>query len=254
MTIRDQQGPEYRKLRDELLEAERALVEKRERVAELRRSLGAGTRVETDYVFHEGPADLTRNDEPDFFDTRLSELFRDGVDELVVDHMMFAPDAEAGCPMCSMWADGYDAVAYHIADRVNFVLVARAPIAKLRAWGAGRGWRRLRLLSSCDNSFNADMGTEINADRQLPAASVFTRDDSGAIFHRYTSEGSLVERHHRAIDLLSPVWSPSHTASLHPLVHYIFDAALDAARANGKSLGLVVVVGHGTTVVFEVAD
>ena len=108
--IRKNQSAEYRKLRDELLEAEAALVAQRERVAEMRRGLGRGTRVDTDYVFREGPADLSRNQPSDFVDTRLSELFRDGVNELVVDHMMFAPEAESGCPMCSMWADGYDAV------------------------------------------------------------------------------------------------------------------------------------------------
>ena len=78
--IRERQSPEYRKLRDELLEAESALKDQRERVAELRRRLPATTKVETDYVFREGPADLTRNAESDFFETRLSELFPDGME------------------------------------------------------------------------------------------------------------------------------------------------------------------------------
>jgi predicted dithiol-disulfide oxidoreductase (DUF899 family) len=206
-TLRKQQSPEYRVLRDELLAAETALKDQRERVAELRRRLGPGTKLETDYVFREGPADLSENDPSAFFDTRLSSLFVDGKDDLVVDHLMFAPDAERGCPMCSMWADGLDAVAHHLSDKVNFVLVARTKLENLRAWGQQRGWRRLRLLSSADNDFNPDLGVEISPDRQLPAFSVFTRDANGDVYHRYTTEGSLEERHHRAMDLYSPVWN-----------------------------------------------
>ena len=205
--IRARQSPEYHKLRDELLEAETALKDQRERVAELRRRLGPGTKLETDYVFREGPADLSVNDPSAFFDTPMSALFADGKDELVVDHLMFPPDAERGCPMCSMWADGLDAVAHHLSDKVNFVLVARTKLEKLRAWGQQRGWRRLRLLSSADNDFNPDMGVEFSAERQLPALSVFTRDANGDTYHRYTTEGSLAERHHRAMDLYSPVWN-----------------------------------------------
>lgn len=204
--IRSAQSHEYRKRRDELLEAEAALVAQRERVAELRRGLGAGTPLATEYVFREGPGDLSRNDESDFFDTRLSELFGDK-SELIIDHMMFAPESDTGCPMCSMWADGIDAVAHHVSDRVALALVARAPLAKLRDWGRRRGWRRLRLLSSYANDFNPDFGTELSPDRQLPAMSVFTRDAAGQVRHVYTSEGSLVERHHRAVDLMTPVWN-----------------------------------------------
>ena len=206
-SIRDRQSAEYRKQRDELLEAETALKEQRERVAELRRALPRGAKVETDYVFREGPADLSRNSEADFFDTRLSDLFEAGRNSLIVDHMMFAPDAEQGCPMCSMWADGYDAIAPHVMHKVGFVLVARTQLQNLRAWGHRRGWKRLRLLSSYGTSFNQDLGSEITAERQLPGTSVFTRDQDGMIYHFYTSEGSLLERHHRAMDLLTPVWN-----------------------------------------------
>ena len=205
--IRERQSSEYRKLRDELLEAESALKDQRERVAELRRRLPATTKVETDYVFREGPADLTRNAESDFFETPLSKLFPDGKDQLVVQHLMFAPESEQACPMCSMWADGFEGIAHHVENRVGFVVVARAPIAKLRDWGRRRQWRRLRLLSSHENDFNRDFGVELAPDRQLPGLSVFMRDSDAGIHHFYTSEGSLREHHHRAMDLLNPVWN-----------------------------------------------
>ena len=205
--IRDRQSAAYRKARDELLEAERELMEQRERVAELRRGLPGGTLLDRDYTFLEGPLDLNRNSETDYFETNLTDLLADGRNELILQHMMFAPDAERGCPMCSMWADGLDAVAHHLSDKVNLVLVARTKLENLRAWGQQRGWRRLRLLSSADNDFNPDLGVEISPDRQLPAFSVFTRDANGDVYHRYTTEGSLEERHHRAMDLYSPVWN-----------------------------------------------
>jgi predicted dithiol-disulfide oxidoreductase (DUF899 family) len=205
-TIRDRQSAEYRSVRDELLAAEIALKDQRERVAELRRRLPQGPRVDTDYVFREGPADLTRNTDADLFETRLSQLFA-GKSELVVQHMMFAPDWEQGCPMCSMWADGLDGIAHHVGDKVAFAVVARAPIRRLREWARRRGWRRLRLLSSLDNTFNRDFGTEITPERQLPGLSVLTRDAAGAVHHFYTTEASLEERHHRAMDLFTPVWN-----------------------------------------------
>jgi predicted dithiol-disulfide oxidoreductase (DUF899 family) len=205
-TIRELQSAEYRSVREQLLEAEIALKDQRERVAELRRRLPRGTRIETDYVFREGPADLSQNADADCFETRLSELFGDKSD-LIVQHMMFAPEWEQGCPMCSMWADAFDGIAHHVADRASFAVVARAPIRRLREWGRRRGWHRLRLLSSHDNTFNRDFGTEITPDRQLPALSIFTRDELGGIHHFYTTEASLTERHHRAMDLFTPVWN-----------------------------------------------
>ena len=203
--IRDRQSAEYRKVRDELLAAEVALKDQRERVAELRRRLPR-TRVPTDHVFREGPADLSRNDESGFFDIRLSQLFGDKP-ELIIQHMMYPPSWEKGCPMCSMWADGLDGIAHHVSDKAAFALVARAPLRRLREWGRRRGWRRLRLLSSHDNTFNQDFGTETDPDHQLPGLSVFTRDPDGAVYHFYTTEGSLEEKHHRAMDLFTPVWN-----------------------------------------------
>ncbi len=54
---------EYRKVREQLLEAEIALKDQRERVAVLRRQLPMGALVETDYVFREGPSDI-RDESP----------------------------------------------------------------------------------------------------------------------------------------------------------------------------------------------
>lgn len=201
------QSEQYTRLREELLEAEMALKDQHERVAQLRRQLPKGAPVTTDYVFKEGPADLSRNSPQDFFETRLSELFQNGKNSLLVDHLMYAPEDDEACPMCTMWADGYDAIAPHVNHRTNFVLVARAPIAKLRDWGRSRGWKNIRLLSSYENTFNSDYGVEADDGAQIPGLSVFTRDPDGTIYHFYTITAEPAPGHWRGIDPYTPVWN-----------------------------------------------
>ena len=200
------ESDEYRRRRHELLAAEVALKDQRERVAELRRGLPLGGRVPEDYRFQEGPADLG-DAAATSREVRLSELFAPGKDELIVIHYMFGAASEKPCPMCTMWADGYNGVAPHVADKVNFALVAKADLAKLRAWARGRGWTNLRLLSSHDSSFNRDYHVEDESGGQRPGVSVFVREPAGEIRHFYTTEAILAPGHHRAIDLYSPVWS-----------------------------------------------
>lgn len=196
---------EQRKRREALLEAEVALNEQREKVAALRRSLPLDTPVETDYVFTEGPVDLSRNGPGDITETRLSELFAAGKDSLILIHFMFGEAAENPCPMCSMWADGYDAVAAHVGQHASLVLVAKTEIGKLRAFATARGWRHIRLLSSHDNSFNADFGMEDDFG-QWPGVSVFKKGADGRIYHFYTGTAPIGPERSRGIDLLSPVW------------------------------------------------
>src|SRR5258708_12592771 len=98
---------EYRKLRDQLLEAEIALKDQTERVAVLRRKLPAGPPVETDYVFREGPTDIRDESPENFRDVRLSELFAPGKDSLIVDHMMWGPNDNLPCPLSNICAHAY---------------------------------------------------------------------------------------------------------------------------------------------------
>jgi predicted dithiol-disulfide oxidoreductase (DUF899 family) len=192
------------------LAAEIALKDEIERIASLRRALPVGMSV-PEYIFREGPADLTRNDPADFRDVRLADLFTEGHDTLLVDHLMFgAGDAEP-CPMCSMWADGYNAIAPHIAQRASFVLVAKEEIGTLRRWARHRSWDRVRLLSSHDSTFNRDFDMESASGDQQPGLSVFTRAADGTVFHRYSvgadlGANELPGTDGRGIDLYSPLW------------------------------------------------
>ena len=193
----------YRQIREELLDAEIALKSQVGRVAELRRKLPLNP-VEREYVFREGPADLEQ-DEP-LRETRLAELFDEGRDDLIVVHFMFEQSWEKGCPMCTMWAHGYDAIADSIRQNASFVVVAKQEIGKLRAWARERGWRNLRLLSAHDNDFIRDFGME--GDRgQQPGISVFRRQSDGSVRHFYTVDASMRPGHWNGMDLLTPVWS-----------------------------------------------
>ncbi len=198
------ESEEYRKLREELLTAEIALKDQIERVAVLRRQLPLG-KCMSEYLFREGPADLSRNDPADMFDVRLSDLFTDGHETLLVDHMMFSagPYDITPCTMCSMWADGYNAVAPHVMQRTSFVLVAKAEITELRTFARRRGWGRIQLLSSSNTSFDHDCGMGKTDGTTMPGLSVFTRTPDGSVYHRY----SICAELERGIDLYSPVWN-----------------------------------------------
>ena len=70
----------------------------------------------------------------------LEDLFR-GRSQLLVYHFMFGPDYKAGCPSCSMIADGFNGFAVHLANHdVTLSAVSRAPLAKLEAYKRRMGW------------------------------------------------------------------------------------------------------------------
>jgi predicted dithiol-disulfide oxidoreductase (DUF899 family) len=47
---------------------------------------------------------------------------------------MFGPDYGAGCPSCSMIADGFDGFAVHLANHdVMLWAISRAPLVKLQS-------------------------------------------------------------------------------------------------------------------------
>ena len=198
------ENDKYRKAREELLEAEIALRDQRERVAALRRTLPQDTRVQ-DYVFEEGPAELDR-DNP-FTKVHLSELFADPAKPLVVYQYMYGGAQKKPCPMCTMWIDGFNGVAHHLRQRVNFAIIAQVGIGELRQWGRRRGWHRLRLVSSAGSEFKTDLHFQDADGSQHPGLSVFVRSSDGSVKHFYSGSAMMSEDVNRGIDLLSPVWN-----------------------------------------------
>jgi predicted dithiol-disulfide oxidoreductase (DUF899 family) len=199
------ESDEYVRRRDELRLAEMDLIAQRERVAGLRRGLPRGVVVD-DYVFLEGPADLGAGDTP-VREVRLSELFSAPDRPLVVYHLMFGKAQTTPCPMCTMWIDGINGVAPHIAQNADFVVVAAADPPALRAHARARGWDSVRLLSAGDNTFKYDLRSEDPDGTQDSTVSVFSRDPSGAVRHDYTAHPWMSDDvRERGIDLLCPTW------------------------------------------------
>lgn len=199
-----QESADYRKLRGELLEAEIALKDHVARVAELRRRLPTDTAVE-DYELQEGPRNLA--EAAPTARVRLSELFEDPEKPLILIHFMYGGAQKSPCPMCSMWADAYDAVARHVRQRANFALVSEAPIEEMRSWARERGWSQLRLLSSLGTTLKHDLHMQDADGSQRPGVSVFTRAADGRPRHFYTAEAVMAPEHWNGVDLLSPVWN-----------------------------------------------
>src|SRR3989442_7162620 len=93
------ESDEYRRVRDELLNAEIELRRHVEQVAALRRTLPSGGRAPEDYVFEEGGASL--DDRSTVRTVRLSQLFDPGKNTLVLYGFMYGPQMSHACPMCT---------------------------------------------------------------------------------------------------------------------------------------------------------
>ena len=124
---------------------EKEYTSARERLAEERRAL-PWVKVDKDYMF-DGPDGKVS----------LGDLFK-GRSQLVVQHVMFAPDWNEACKSCSFWADGFERMIPHLAARdTTMVAISRAPLPKLTAFRQRMGWT-FDWLSSGGNDFNYDYG------------------------------------------------------------------------------------------------
>jgi predicted dithiol-disulfide oxidoreductase (DUF899 family) len=209
------ESPEYRAARDRLLEQEIELRRSMEVVAAARRRLPPGGVVPEDYVFQGRGGDV-----------RLSELFADGKDSLAIYSFMFPRDPgdlspgpatgrtallplqEGPCPSCVALLDQLDGAAEHAAQHMNLAVVAKAPIERVLTFGAERGWRRLRLLSSADNSYNRDYLAETPERTQRPMLTVFHREGE-VVRHFWSSELFYAPA--------EPGEEPRHVGTLEPL-------------------------------------
>ncbi len=134
---------EWLAARTELLADEKAMTRARDALSAKRRELPM-VRVEKDYVF-DGPAGSAR----------LFDLF-DGNRQLVVQHFMFDPAWDDGCPSCTAAADEISPglIAHLRARNTNLVVVSRAPSEKLERYKAKRGWTAFSWFSSYGTAFN----------------------------------------------------------------------------------------------------
>ena len=195
--------PEWLAAREDLLRKEKELTRARDELTRARQEL-PWKPVEKTYVF----------DGPDGKES-LGDLF-DGRGQLLVYHFMFDPGDEAGCPVCSFWADNFDPVVQHLRARdVTMIAVSRAPLPKLAAYRERMGWS-FKCVSSGDNDFNYDFGVAFrpdelerpvynygtlapgNADRE--GVSCFALGADGSVFHTYSAYA-------RGIDLVNTAYN-----------------------------------------------
>ncbi|HEY3869267.1 MAG TPA: DUF899 domain-containing protein [Actinocrinis sp.] len=133
---------EWLAARKQLQAAEEEAVDTLRQIARRRREMPA-VRIEKDYVF-EGPRGRAG----------LSDLF-EGRDQLVVQHFMFDPAWEEGCPVCSYHADSLGHLAHLHARHTTYVAVSRAPIGKIEPFRQRMGWP-FPWYSSFGSDFNHD--------------------------------------------------------------------------------------------------
>jgi len=190
--------------RKALLAREKEFTKARDELSRARREL-PWERVEKSYSF-ESPEGRES----------LSDLFA-GKSQLIVYHFMFAPDWETGCKSCSFWADNFNEVTPHLGARdTSFVVVSRAPLAKLEAFKKRLGWH-FKWVSSGDSDFNYDYRVSMRPGEgkavynyapiettmtDLPGFSVFVKDKSGAIFHSYSCYARGLDMMNGAYNLL----------------------------------------------------
>lgn len=239
------ESEEYRTARDRLLEREIELRRAMEAVAAARRDLPPGGPVRLDYVFEGAGTDGAPTQ------VGLSELFEPGKDSLVVYSFMFPRDpgddtpgprdgdtallplAEGPCPSCAAFLDQLDGAAEHASQHINLAVVAKAPLPRVLAFARERGWRRLRLLSSAANTYNADYFAETPDGTQRPMLTVFHRRADG-IRHFWSSELFYAPP--------DPGQDPRHVGTLEPLWN-LFDLT-----PEGRPIGWTEQFSYGQSV------
>lgn len=184
-----------------LLKREKEATRQMDRVAAERRRLPM-VLVGKDYVF-EGPAGKCR----------LAGLF-EGRSQLIVYHFMFDPAWDKGCPGCTGYVDALGDLSMLAKRNTTFVLISRAPFAKLDTYRKQRGWNR-PWFSSFGSEFNHDFHVTLDG-QVFPAEynyrpvtntgeahglSVFMRLDDG-VYHTYSTYARGVEKLTDAYSLL----------------------------------------------------
>ena len=183
-----------------LLVAEKAAVRQLDEVARQRREL-PWVRIRKSYVF-----------ETEDGIQSLSDLFGEN-SQLITYHFMYGPGWKEGCLGCSFVCDHFDGANLHLAIHdVSLICVSRAKLAEFMPFKQRMGWK-FSWVSSAGSEFNYDFGASFTQEQiesgeafynyeataqvseEMQGLSVFRRDDSGTIYHTYSTYA-------RGLDLL----------------------------------------------------
>ncbi len=141
---------EWLAARKALLTREKALTQEYDRVNAQRRRLPM-VRLDKTYTFEDAGGQV-----------QLLDLF-DSRRQLIVYHFMFDPAWDKGCPGCTGLVNAMGDLSMLGQRDTTFVLISRAPLAKLQAYQAQKGWPH-RWVSSFGSDFNYDFHVTIDDD------------------------------------------------------------------------------------------
>src|SRR5262245_44747245 len=164
--------------RKELLVHERELTRHYDRVSAERRRLPM-VKIDKDYRFDRpgGKCDLKA-----LFEHRR---------QLIIYHFMFDPAWEKGCPSCTWYIDALGDLSMLGEHDTTFVLVSRAPLAKLQAYKKERGWD-IPWFSSFGNDFNYDFHVTNDPTIRPPEYNYRSKSENEA----HTSPNNLLGEEH----------------------------------------------------------
>ncbi len=151
-----------KKLAKKISAREQKLVAQLEKLAKLKRKLPREQIEDYEFKTPAGPV-------------KLSALFGKQKDLIVIHNM------GAGCRYCTMWADGFNGVYPHLANRAAFVVASPDAPAAQQRFAKSRGWR-FPLVSVRDSKFTKQLGFHKKDDAWWPGVSTFQKK-GGKIYH-----------------------------------------------------------------------
>jgi predicted dithiol-disulfide oxidoreductase (DUF899 family) len=113
----------------------------------------------------------------------LLDLF-DGQQQLIVYHFMFDPAWDKGCDGCTGLVNELGDLSMLNERNTQFVLISRAPLAKLQAYKELKGWDR-PWYSSYDSDFNYDFKVTTETGETHGLSVFFRLDDD--VYHTYST-------------------------------------------------------------------
>jgi predicted dithiol-disulfide oxidoreductase (DUF899 family) len=152
-------------------------------------------RIEKEYTF-DGPSGKVT----------LAQLFN-GRSQLFLKHFMMGPGQKNNCVGCAFEVDHLEGLLVHLENHdLTYAAVARAPIEEIEAYRKNMGWK-FPWVSSYRSDFNYDFNVSFTPEQlasgtayynfglakpgmeDLSGDSIFFKDDTGQIFHTYSTFG-----------------------------------------------------------------
>jgi predicted dithiol-disulfide oxidoreductase (DUF899 family) len=183
--------------RKDLLKREKELTRLRDQLGAERRAL-PWVKIDKEYIFDAREGKVT-----------LADLF-EGRSQLFIKHFMMGPGQITQCVGCSLEVDHIEGILTHLQNHdVSYAAVARAPIEEIEVVRQRMGWK-FPWVSSYHSDFNYDFNVSFTREQiasgralynyhkapewaaeleDLSGDSVFFKDQTGQIYHTYSTFG-----------------------------------------------------------------